>query len=316
MKLLIVGHLGQVGVELQRTLAPLGTLALADKESVDLAQPDSIRRLMAQTSPDVVVNAAAYTAVDKAESETDLAFAINGHAPGVIAEEIARRGGLLIHYSTDYVFDGSKPEPWLESDKPNPLNVYGASKLAGEQAIKAVGGRHYIFRTSWVYAPHGGNFLRTIARLAQERDELRIVDDQIGAPTSARMIAQATSLAIAGAVDLANAAERSGRPNYGLYHMSCAGQVSWFGFAKEIIDWLAANQPGGKLARCTPISASEYRAAARRPANSLLSNAKLAAAFGLQLPNWRIALQWVLEETAGRELRRPAGEVAGCATPR
>src|ERR1035437_3848578 len=201
MKLLVVGHLGQVGIELQRTLAPLGELSLADKESVDLAQPSTIRELINRTGPDVVVNAAAYTAVDRAESEPELAHAINGIAPGVLAEGTTRRGALLVHYSTDYVFDGSKPSPWLESDVPNPINVYGESKLAGEKAIAAVGGRHYVFRTSWVYAQHGSNFLRTILRLASERDELRIVDDQIGAPTSARALAEATAQAIRSNVD-------------------------------------------------------------------------------------------------------------------
>ncbi|MGA2989169.1 MAG: dTDP-4-dehydrorhamnose reductase [Candidatus Korobacteraceae bacterium] len=306
MKLLILGHLGQVGVELQRTLAPLGELALADKESVDLARPQTIRELLAQTNPDVVVNAAAYTAVDKAEAEPELALAINGTAAGVIAEEAARTGALLIHYSTDYVFDGTKPSAWVEDNEPNPINVYGASKLAGEKAITAVGGRYYIFRTSWIYAAHGANFLRTILRLASERDELRIVDDQIGAPTSAPALAEATALAIASSVDLTTTAERSGRPAYGLYHMTCAGQVSWFGFATEFLGWMAAREPGRKLARCIPIATSEYPLPARRPANSVLSNAKLAAAFGLQLPDWRSALYRVLEETC----RAGAGEFA------
>jgi dTDP-4-dehydrorhamnose reductase len=298
MKLLVVGHLGQVGIELQRTLAPLGELSLADKESVDLAQPQTIRELIDRTGPDVVVNAAAYTAVDRAESEPELAHAINGIAPGILAEETARRGALLIHYSTDYVFDGSKSSPWLESDVPNPINVYGKSKLAGEKAIAAVGGRHYVFRTSWVYAQHGANFLRTILRLARERDELRIVDDQIGAPTSARALAEATARAILSNIDLRTGAEQMTRPEYGLYHMTCAGQTSWFGFAQEFLQWAATRQGSSRPARCIPISASEYSLAARRPANSLLSNSKLAAAFGLQLPDWRTALQWVLESLA------------------
>ena len=305
MKLLILGHLGQLGVELQRTLAPLGTLVLADKESVDLAEPMTIRQLMTRVNPDIVVNAAAYTAVDKAESEFELALAINGTAPGVIAEETVRTGALLIHYSTDYVFDGTKSASWLESDEPNPLSAYGVSKLAGEKSVAAVGGRHYIFRTSWVYAPHGANFLRTVFRLASERDELRIVDDQIGAPTSARMLAEATALAIARTVDWTTGAGRSNGPEYGLYHMTCAGRTSWFGFAREFLDWAAAKQPAHKIVRCIPIATAEYPLPARRPANSLLSNSKLAAAFGLQLPDWRIALHWVLEEGV-RDHLRPA----------
>jgi dTDP-4-dehydrorhamnose reductase len=298
MKLLVVGHLGQVGIELQRTLAPLGELSLADKESVDLAQPSTIRELINRTGPDVVVNAAAYTAVDRAESEPELAHAINGIAPGVLAEGTTRRGALLVHYSTDYVFDGSKSSPWLESDVPNPINVYGDSKLAGENAIAAVGGRHYVFRTSWVYAQHGSNFLRTILRLASERDELRIVDDQFGAPTSARAIAEATALAIRSDIDTRTGIERQDRPEYGLYHMTCAGQISWFGFAEEFLGWVAARCPQRKLARCVPIPSSEYPLAARRPRNSVLSNQKLRGAFGLQLPDWRAALECVMEESS------------------
>jgi dTDP-4-dehydrorhamnose reductase len=296
MKLLVVGHLGQVGIELQRTLAPLGELSLADKESVDLAQPQTIRELIDRTRPNVVVNAAAYTAVDRAESEPELAHAINGIAPGVLAEETARRGALLIHYSTDYVFDGSKPSPWLESDMPNPMNVYGESKLAGEKAIAAVGGRHYVFRTSWVYAQHGANFLRTILRLASERDELRIVDDQIGAPTSARALAEATARAIRLDIDSRTGVERQDRPEYGLYHMTCAGQTSWFGFAQEFIGWVAARCPQRKLARCVPISSAAYPLPARRPQNSVLSNQKLRESFAIELPEWRAALTWVMEE--------------------
>jgi dTDP-4-dehydrorhamnose reductase len=297
MKLLIVGHLGQVGVELQRALAPLGELSLADKETVDLAQPSTIIELLHRTRPNVVVNAAAYTAVDRAESEPELAHAINGIAPRILAEEAVRWGALLIHYSTDYVFDGSKPSPWIESDLPNPINVYGESKLAGEKAIAAIGGRYYVFRTSWIYARHGHNFVRTILRLAFERDELRIVDDQIGAPTSARTLAEFTALAIRANLDPRTGAERPDHPEHGLYHMTCAGQTSWFGFAQEFLDWTATRFPDQKVARCVPISSSEYPLPARRPHNSVLSNQKLRDGFGLELPEWQVALRLVLEES-------------------
>jgi dTDP-4-dehydrorhamnose reductase len=298
VKILIVGHLGQVGVELQRSLAPLGELALADKESVELAQPATIRELMRRTCPDVVVNAAAYTAVDRAESEPELAQAVNGIAPGVLAEEAARRGALLIHYSTDYVFDGSKPSPWVESDEPKPINAYGESKLVGENAIAAVGGRHYVFRTSWVYASHGNNFLRTILRLAAEREELRIVDDQIGAPTTAGALAEATAAAIRASVDTRTGTERKDHPEYGLYHMTCAGQTSWYDFARTFLEREAARNPEKRMARCVPISSSEFPLPARRPRNSVLSNEKLRRGLRIELPDWSSAMDSVLQEMA------------------
>ncbi len=296
MKLLIVGHCGQVGVELQRTLAPLGELALADKESVDLAEPSTIRDLVHRTRPNVVVNGAAYTAVDRAESERELAHAINGVAPGVLAEEAAQLGALLIHYSTDYVFDGSKASPWVESDAPNPINAYGKSKLAGERAIAAVGGRHYVFRTSWVYASHGSNFARTILRLALERDELRIVDDQIGGPTAAHAIAEATARAIVSSVEAETGTERRTHPEYGLYHMTCRDETSWFRFAREVLGLLANIMPDEKIARCVAIKSSEYPLPAQRPRNSVLSNAKLLHAFGIELPEWHAAMYRVMRE--------------------
>jgi dTDP-4-dehydrorhamnose reductase len=230
-------------------------------------------------NPDVIVNAAAYTAVDKAESEGDLAFAVNAVAPGILAEEARRSGTLLVHYSTDYVFDGSKPTPYVEDDAPNPLNVYGASKLAGERAIAASGCRHLILRTSWVYGPRGSNFLLTILRVARERPELRVVDDQIGAPTSSRAIAHATAQVL--------------RPGaHGTYHLSAAGQVSWCGFARAILARAGVATP------VVPIRSEDYPTAAKRPRNSLLENSRLRADFGVALAPWEAGLEEVMAEHA------------------
>ncbi len=277
-RILLVGRNGQVGRELRRTLAPLGEVIAVDREALDLAREDDIRMILRTIRPGIVVNAAAYTAVDQAEAEPELAVAINGLAPGVMAEEARRQGALLVHYSTDYVFDGAKSGPYTEDDLPNPLNVYGRSKLAGEKAIRDSGCRHLIFRTSWVYGRHGRNFLRTIQRLARTKEELAIVDDQIGAPTWSRMIAEATALAL-----------RSDQDS-GLYHMSSAGQTSWHGFARAILE------AQGWSGRLLPIPAREYPLPAQRPANSTLDNGKLAAVLGLALPDWRGALDLCLAD--------------------
>ena len=223
-RILLTGRNGQVGWELERTLAPLGEVLAFDRKGFDLAEPDEICHSLRELKPDIIVNAAAYTAVDRAEAESDMAMAINATAPGIMAEEARRLGALLVHYSTDYVFDGAKSAPYTEEDATGPVNTYGRSKLAGERAIWESGCRHLIFRTSWVYGTRGGNFLRTILRLAAERDELRVVDDQIGAPTWCRMIAEASSLALA-------------RPDVpvGLYHLAGSGETSWFGFARAIL---------------------------------------------------------------------------------
>ncbi len=244
-RILIIGSSGQLGRELERIFIDVGPIVAVDRNSADLANPDQLREVVRRAAPDVILNAAAYTAVDRAESEMALAHAINALAPRVLAEEAAELNAILVHYSTDYVFDGSKLEPWTETDSPAPLSVYGASKLAGEQAIQNSRARHLIFRTSWVYGPHGKNFLLTMLRLAKERDKLSIVDDQIGAPTSSFALARATHAIVTGAL-----AGRFGSPQdwTGLYHMTCAGSVSWFGFAQAIFT-RAANQLGVKPPR-------------------------------------------------------------------
>ncbi len=279
--ILLTGANGQVGRELQRTLAPLGNVRALDRQALDLAHMDAIRAAIREQKPDLIVNAAAYTAVDQAEAEPDLAMIINGQAPGVLAEEAKKLGALLVHYSTDYIFDGTKTDPYKEEDGPAPLNAYGRSKLAGEEAIAASGCRHLIFRTSWVYGLFGKNFLRTIQRLASEREELRIVADQIGAPTWSRMIAEASALAL------------RGDPPSGLYHMTSAGATSWHGFAQAILD---AQGWRGKL---VPIATRDYPLPATRPANSRLDNGKLAADFDLTLPDWRHALGLCLADGRG-----------------
>jgi len=299
-RILIVGNAGQLGRELEKIFAETGSIIAVDRESVDLADPDQTRDLVRRTAPDVILNAAAYTAVDRAESEVPLAHAINALAPRVLAEEAAERGVLLVHYSTDYVFDGSKPEPWTETDAPAPLSVYGASKLAGEQAIQNSRARHLIFRTSWVYGPHGKNFLLTMLRLAAERDRISVVDDQVGAPTTSIELARATHKIVTGVL----AGRFGAAQNWsGLYHMTCTGSVSWFGFAQAIFA-RACDQLGAKVPELIPIGTKDYPTAAARPRNSVLSNAKLHARFGVQLPSWQSALDEVitcLQERSGSE---------------
>ncbi len=289
MKILLIGGQGQVGWELQRTLAPLGTVYAPARTELDLADADALRQAVRQAGPDLIVNAAAYTAVDQAERERDLAFRINGDAPGILAEEARRIDAAIVHYSTDYVFDGAKGAPYEEIDAPRPLNAYGESKLAGERAVAASGAAHLILRTSWVYGVRGKNFLLTMRRLGQERDELRVVDDQVGAPTWSRLIAEATASVLAHCLHKGSVApvlaERGG-----LYHLSCAGQVSWHGFARAIVATLP------KPPRVTPIATQDYPTPAARPAYSVLSNGKLARAFGLVLPDWRRALALCLED--------------------
>lgn len=281
MKVLVCGRNGQVAQALQAELGGLGELHLLGREQLDLAQPEALREPLRELAPDLIINAAAHTAVDQAEHETELAFAINAESPRVLAEEAARLGVPLIHYSTDYVFDGDKPAPYTEDDAPNPLGVYGRSKLAGEQAIAAVGGEHLILRTSWVYSLHGRNFLLTMQRLLQERPELRIVCDQIGAPTWASTIAFSTRALI----------ERwqNGQAGaWGTYHLTAQGETSWFGFAQAIGEQLKAR--GLPCAELLPIPSSEYPTPARRPLNSRLDCSRLAREWQVSQPHWQQAL--------------------------
>jgi dTDP-4-dehydrorhamnose reductase len=285
VRILLTGVNGQVGWELQRTLAPLGEVIAADRNRLDLADKAGIRRSVAAIAPDLIVNPAAYTAVDKAESESDLAHAINAVAAG----ELAACGIPLVHFSTDYVFDGRKSGAYTEDDTPNPLGVYGATKLAGERAVARAGIPHLILRTSWVYGLRGRNFLLTMQRLARERDTLAVVDDQVGAPTWSRLIAEATALVIARWLDRPDQTATSG-----IYHLSCGGRTSWRGFAAAILAQM--NGADQKLARLTAIPTSGYPTPAARPANSQLNCDRLAATFGVHLPGWETALALCLEQ--------------------
>jgi len=307
LKLLITGATGQVGWQLQRTLAPLGEVIALSRADLDLSDPDKAAAATAQIKPDVLVNAAAYTAVDKAESEPELAHIINAVAPGRMARALAGTGGLMIHYSTDYVFDGSKAEPYTEDDPAGPLNVYGRTKLAGEQAIAQSGCAHLIFRTSWVYDIRGKNFLKTVLRLARQKETLRMVDDQHGAPTWARAIAEATAAIIAKLTPAPDSGTLSRRD---IYHLTAAGETTWAGFARAILqeynELLAWPVEPGEFGvpllakQVVPIASTEYKAAARRPSNSRLSNERLERDFGIRLPDWRRLLRLALLD-AGRE---------------
>ena len=287
-EILILGKQGQIAWELQVTLASLGNVTVFGSQELDLANPDRIREKVRQVRPDIIINAAAYTAVDKAEIEPELCNAINANAPGILAELSRDSQALLVHYSTDYVFDGSKTSPYLETDPTNPLGIYGASKLAGEQAIIQVDCPHLILRTTWVYGNRGQNFLLTILRLAAARAELKIVSDQVGAPTWSRSIAEATSQIVAQCGE-----DRSLR---GLYNLSAAGKTSWYGFASQIVSQYRELHPDRHLAiqNILPIPASDYPTPAQRPANSVLDNSKILADFGVQLPDWNLSLGQLL----------------------
>ncbi len=292
-KILLIGKNGQVGWELCRTLAPLGVLAMADHPDVDLAEADQIRSLIDDYRPNLIVNAAAYTAVDKAEEEMERAMAINATAPGIIAEEARRIGAGVIHYSTDYVFDGEMETPYREEDEATPVNNYGRSKLAGDEAIAAAGCPYLIFRTSWVYGNRGNNFLRTIFRLLADRDEISIVDDQIGSPTWSRIIAEVTAQALS---QLTTREGFGGMQDVsGLYNLTAQGQTSWYGFATAIARLAGERHLIPRLGNIKPIPSSGYPTPARRPACGVLDNSKLAEIFHLFPPAWETQLDLCLD---------------------
>ncbi len=297
MKILLLGKNGQVGWELQRSLAPLGELVALNTGSRELCgdftDPDGIIQTIRAVAPDVIVNAAAYTAVDKAESEAELARTINALAPSVLAQEAKRGNAWLIHYSTDYVFDGSGDKPWRETDATAPLNVYGSTKLEGEQLIQQSACHHLIFRTSWVYGTRGGNFAKTMLRLAQERDSLAVVNDQIGAPTGSDLLADITAHAI-----------RAARPELsGLYHLAAAGETSWHGYANFVIDFARRTGMPIKVApdAIQPVPTSAFPTVAKRPLNSRLDTTKLQSAFGLTLPVWQNGVTRMLTEILDKQ---------------
>jgi dTDP-4-dehydrorhamnose reductase len=297
--ILLTGKTGQLGSQLLRLLPKLGQVIAPARNELDLREPEKIRQIVRAANPQLVVNAAAYTAVDAAETDEANALAVNGEAPRLLAEEAKKIGAMLVHFSTDYVFDGSKKIPYVETDSANPLNAYGRTKLAGEQAIRDSGADHLIFRTSWVYATHGRNFLLTILRLATEREKLKVVADQVGAPTCALDLAEGTARILAGMIAGQFAFPDAG----GTYHMTAAGQTSWYEFANAILEearrapqnlpWRASATKGRPLIarRLVPISTEEFRSPAPRPANSVLSNARLKQVFGVALPDWRTQLQ-------------------------
>jgi dTDP-4-dehydrorhamnose reductase len=297
MQILLFGKGGQLGWELQRSLAPLGELIALDVDSKqqcgDFTHLDDIAKTVRAIAPDVIVNAAAYTAVDKAESEPELVRIINALAPGILAREAQKLGSWLIHYSTDYVFDGSGSKPWVETDPTGPLSVYGSTKLGGEKAIRTSGCRYLIFRTSWVYAARGGNFVRTMLRLAQERDRLTVIDDQVGAPTGAELLADVTAHAMRRALQQPELS--------GLYHLAAGGETSWYSYACYVLN--LARQAGIELKvseeNVIPVPTSAFPLPAKRPLNSRLDTKKLQTTFDVHLPLWQTGVTRMLEEILG-----------------
>ena len=290
MKILLLGKNGQVGWELQRSLAPLGELIALGSDEGNLADLDNLANLVRGVAPDVIVNAAAYTAVDKAESEPELARTINAQAPAVLAQEAKRLNAWLVHYSTDYVFDGSDDKPWMETDPTGPLNVYGATKLEGEQHIVQSGCRHLIFRTSWVYGARGGNFAKTMLHLAQTRDSLKVIVDQSGAPTGADLLADVTAHAI-------RAAQHNEGVS-GLYHLAAGGETSWHGYASFVLDYAGRSGVALKVASeaIEPVPSSAFPTPAKRPHNSRLNTGKLQRTFDLHMPHWQTGVTRMLTE--------------------
>jgi len=300
-KILLTGKTGQIGSELLCLLSDLGEVVAPSRKELDLLNPENIRNVVREVRPNLIVNSAAFTAVDAAEAENKTAYAINADAPGLLGQEAKRIGAALVHYSTDYVFDGRKSTPYEESDATAPLNVYGKSKLAGEQAIQAAGAPHLIFRTAWVYSTRGRNFLLTILRLATEREELKIVRDQIGAPTWSREVAAATARILAQTLSEGDWAAGFSQA-VGIYHMTASGQTSWYDFATVILEaapqippetpWFSTVTRGKPFVakRIVPISTAEYPTPASRPGYSVLSNSRLAKKFGFALPDWQVQL--------------------------
>jgi dTDP-4-dehydrorhamnose reductase len=294
VKILLTGRNGQVGWELNRSLAPLGQVFACDRAMADLTKPEALCRVVDQVQPDVIVNAGAYTAVDKAESDEALATRVNGDAVEALSQAARARGALFVHYSTDYVFDGAKQGAYVEDDATGPLNAYGRSKLAGELAVQASGGDWLVFRTSWVYSARGGNFLRTMLRLAAERETLSVVSDQRGAPTSARMIADITAHAIRQSL----VERKADRFESGIFHLTGAGATSWHGFASSIVDAARVRMPERvKVRELKAISTSEYPTPAPRPLNGVLDNTKLERRFGVSRLSWEEGMRLVLEES-------------------
>lgn len=285
MRILLIGGEGQVGWELRRTLAPLGTVHAPLRSDLDLESADSIIRVVRETRAQLIVNAAAYTAVDRAETDIDTATRVNGDAVGILAEEAKRGGAVLVHYSTDYVFGGNKAGPYTETDEPDPINVYGHTKLLGEKRIREVNPPHLIFRTSWVYGARGRNFLLTIQKLAKERPVLKVVDDQTGCPTWCRLIAEATAQVVTKSANAQGLDPAWFQEHGGLYHLAAQGSTTWYAFARAILE------SQEKQARVTAISSADYPTPARRPRNSALDSSRIQRQLGIALPDWRAGLE-------------------------
>lgn len=298
MKILLLGKDGQVGWELQRALAPLGEISAFGRREADFTNPGTLRDLVLGVCPNVIVNAAAYTAVDKAESDAASAHLVNAISPSVLAETAQSLGAWLVHYSTDYVFDGTKEEAWIETDATNPLSVYGRTKCEGEERIRASGAHHLILRTSWVFAPRGGNFAKTMLRLAKEREQLNVVADQYGAPTGAELLADATALALHRIAQMGGDADSLS----GTYHLAASGETTWYAYAQHVLEQAAAYGAVLKAGpnQVLPIAASAFPVPAPRPANSRLNSNKFCTSFGLRMPDWRHHVDRLIAELAAQ----------------